>query len=77
MLTYPVTPEIGDTMILAFLVTLAEQLAQVQVTFPVLAQQYQATGMPGVFRAADQHICTGDWFDARSHRSLIKLDQCK
>ena len=64
-------------MVLAFLVTLAEQSTETQVTLIVLAQQYQATCVIGVVRVADQHICTGDWLDTGSHGGLVKFNQAK
>ena len=75
MTRYPVAAQKRYALVLAFLVALAQQVTQIQITFTVLAQQDQAAGMIRVIRVADQHIHPRNRLDSCRDCKLVKLDQ--
>ena len=62
---------------LAFDVAAAQQLAQVQVAGPVLAQQHQPGTMVRVVRVAQQDVDADNRFDAGLLGRAVEFHQCK
>ena len=65
LLRQPAALDMGHAVTLPLEVALAEQLTEIQIAFPVLAQQDQTRGMAGIVRIFQQHIGPDDGLDTR------------